>query len=541
MPRVPGTDNFSPVRTSGAPAVFQSSDRATLATFGGTSAAATVRAGQALQGTGDEFAKVALQEAEATNKRKAKELDTLFRQRVRGLTFGDDQQDGYYALTGAAAVDGRAPAEEEIEKAYNEILGQATNQQLTDLVKPSLDNFTSSTFDRMARHSQVQEDAARNTAHQSRLDAAVQDAANGYSDPTAVAEAKALGVAEINEFMSGASPEERADAVEAFMTTINAEVVNEYNFAGRFDDARAYLSRTQKQMDRNTFRVLNAETDRLEKKAKAENDAAEVATQNEFLVRMQAGDLTASDILGSNLEPFGEGSKDTFLRMLNKDANTIRTDPVLFQALFDRINRPDGDAAKITDENFLNQYVESGRLTFEDLNRLRGEIQGKKTSAGKMEADLRSTALQAAKVALTASNPLLGIRDPKGSERFLAFSAWFDAEYKAGRDDQKTPRQLLDPTSPDYIVGPGIEIFKRSQQQIIQDLIVDNPTFSELDDGDADTVQERMTASPIPPEAPERTVDATGESIFFVNDRWVFEDGRPYDPSAVTVTLPRAN
>ena len=104
-------------------------------------------------------------------------------------------------------------------------------------------------------------------------------------------------------------------------------------------------------------------------------------TQNDFLEKMVAGDLTTKDILASNLEAFGSGSKEQFIEMLkraNSSEERLKTDSSTMITLFNRIHLPDGDPNKLVDENELNNYFGRG-LSMADLNRLRDEMQGKQT------------------------------------------------------------------------------------------------------------------------------------------------------------------
>lgn len=230
------------------------------------------------------------------------------------------------------------------------------------------------------------------------------------------------------------------------------------------------------------IRARELEAERLRVAAERQEKQARIATQNDFLAKMAAGELTTEEILQSNLMPFGSGSKEQFLNMLEKankadGGSGFRTDPGTYLELFRRIHLPPDDPDRIVDENFLNAFLGRG-LTFEDLNELRGEIQGKRTQAGEIEADLKKGLLDVAKSTLTGTNQLLGIRDPQGDAQLQRFTAWFLQEYKRQIEQGKTPIQLLDPESPDYL-GKAIERFRRSPQQMFRDLIDNNVGMGE--------------------------------------------------------------
>lgn len=195
-------------------------------------------------------------------------------------------------------------------------------------------------------------------------------------------------------------------------------------------------------------------------------------TQNDFLQGMVDGKLSTKDILASNLEAFGSGSKEQFLNMLkaaNSPEQRLKTDPDTMITLFNRIHLPDGDPNKLTDENELNNYLGKG-LSLTDLNHLRDEAQGKQTEQGRIENDMRNRVIEIAKGKLTKSNPLTGFRDPMGDEQMAKFMVNFMATYKEQRAAGKTAQALLDPQSPDYL-GKQIGTYQRTNQQIMRDLV----------------------------------------------------------------------
>lgn len=194
-------------------------------------------------------------------------------------------------------------------------------------------------------------------------------------------------------------------------------------------------------------------------------------TQNTFLSQMVEGKLTTKQILASNLEAFGSGSKDQFIDMLkraNSPDEKLKTDATTMIALYDRIHLPDGDPNKLVDENELNQFFGRG-LSMSDLAKLRDEISGGATEAGKIEMDMKKQVMDIAKGKLTRSNPLTGFRDPIGDEQMARFQVQFLTTYKEQRAAGKSAQALLNPDSPDYL-GKNIQMYVRTPQQIMKDL-----------------------------------------------------------------------
>lgn len=215
-------------------------------------------------------------------------------------------------------------------------------------------------------------------------------------------------------------------------------------------------------------RGLEIERDRIQKLREDALEQRNIEVQNDFLVKMSEGALSTKDILASSLPPVGSGSKQQFLNLL-KQANEKgppKTNPYVFQTLFDRINLDPGDPDRITSQSELNQYLGQG-VSYTDLLRLRKEFSGLTTEQGKRLAAQKKQLFSVAKAAL-ATKSMMGIPDPKGQEHLAMFQQLVfeavDAKQKANEDVSV----LFNPTSKEYL-GNIIEQFKRSPQEIMRD------------------------------------------------------------------------
>lgn len=242
---------------------------------------------------------------------------------------------------------------------------------------------------------------------------------------------------------------------------------------GKWDE---YLNSDQKfALQREVETGIRAKEAEKNRQDALESDAVkeqQEATRDKFIAQIFGGKggLPMQDIITSNLPATGPGSKYEFIKM--NEAQTTKkpkTNAAVYEDLFDRIHRPDGDPQKITDPNTLNQYVTEGRLSLNDLNGLRKEIQGRNTPDGKIESDLRKNFLDMAKTKLVKANPMLGLTDPDGQEQFLKFNTQFQKEYASERAKGKSATQLLDPSSPDYM-GRMITPFMRTPQEIMKSM-----------------------------------------------------------------------
>lgn len=274
------------------------------------------------------------------------------------------------------------------------------------------------------------------------------------------------------EFQSQLSSHYAKSAIEGWITNGASQKALSDLKSGAYDQ---YLNGDQKfEMIARTEQGVRAEQAERQRQEAAERDAmtkAQEATQNAFLARLNSSEnpLTAQDILKSNLDPFGSGSKEQFLKLLETNATRkIRTDANTYLDVWDRIHLPEGDPKRITDPNYLNSLVGKG-LTVQDIQTFRNEMDGTKTQDGQIEAELKKNFLDSMKARLVKANPTLGLADPDGQTHYQAFLASFLPAYEKARSQGKSPFALLNPKSPDYM-GDMAESFYRTPQQIVESM-----------------------------------------------------------------------
>lgn len=161
-------------------------------------------------------------------------------------------------------------------------------------------------------------------------------------------------------------------------------------------------------------------------------------------------------------------------RLLTENARTnggdAKTYGAGFSSVFNRIHAPDGDPNRITDQSQLyNMVGQPGGLTMSGLEKARQEINGKNTPDGEAESKMREQFFRTAHGVLTGTNDGLGLKDPKGEELYLRFMASAYKAIDAGKSAGKSPQQLYDPASPDY-VGKLVAGMKRQPAQYASDL-----------------------------------------------------------------------
>lgn len=207
--------------------------------------------------------------------------------------------------------------------------------------------------------------------------------------------------------------------------------------------------------------------ERAEKAAKKAVEAAREVTKNDFIARVEKNELEPQMVLDSNLDA---AEKEHYIRLIKTtQSEKIKTDPAVFIDTLNRIHSPESDPRHLSNEDDLIPLVGKG-ITFENLQQFRGEMQGRKTEAGAIEAEMKKGVLDSAKGYLTKSNPLTGLRDPIGDEQYQRFLSWFLKEASEKRKNGKSAGDLYNPDSADYL-GKGIRQFMRSQDQQMKDLI----------------------------------------------------------------------
>lgn len=149
-----------------------------------------------------------------------------------------------------------------------------------------------------------------------------------------------------------------------------------------------------------------------------------------------------------------------------------------FNTAFQLVHADEDNPRKIRDDSILLPLVgQKDGLTMAGYDKLRDEIKGRRSVEGSVEASLKNGLVQTAKTALTGTDPLLHLRDPKGEEILQRFMAYFLPEFDRQKKAGKTAQQLLDPQSPDYL-GKTIWQMKRRPDVFMRDMMEDNPGYS---------------------------------------------------------------
>lgn len=464
-----------------------------------------VRTSRASFGTGAGFGAVAdslgtgtnllIEEQNKADRAKANEVlgEAL---RLKNLEiYGGKDTDGN-EIRGYKFLQGIEPERNKAEYAtrYNKKLQNLRNNlnpQQRALIDDKFRSLELDFADTMEQHSFRETSKFVDTNYNATVESFSQDAILNYDSPGKVEEGRLQVISTIENWADfrGLSGEIRSQFLKTkeseFYVKLNQRIAQDSSYPDGAAEERAlgFLSQVKERMIPSDYEsalsdVENASRARLlrierENRLREESlQQARTQTQDEFLKRVTNNELTPEDILQSNLSSFGSGSKNQFLKMLeerNKPVGGGQSNPAVFNSLFARINAADDDPNRITDENDLNQFVGRG-LSYSDLTKLRGEMQGRGSAEGKIEAELKKRVMSVARSKMVKSNPMLGIVDPKGEENFQRFTVMFLNNYSEQRRKGKTANDLLNPDSPDYI-AKDMDLFVRDANEIIQDLV----------------------------------------------------------------------
>lgn len=217
------------------------------------------------------------------------------------------------------------------------------------------------------------------------------------------------------------------------------------------------------------IRAREVEERRIQAEAKqAELDASHQKL-NAYIPDIVQNKVSAMDVATD--PTLRQEEKRIALSMIESQSSgkEFKTDPGTYISLFRRVHAGVDDPDRITDPTDLDYYFGRG-LNAESLQTLRNELTGTRTEAGRIRAEQRTALLNTAQSALTATNQLTGVRDPKGDEQYAKFLFWFNQEYTEQIENGATPMELLDPDSPKSLYK-GVGQFRRSVAQQMSDLL----------------------------------------------------------------------
>lgn len=244
------------------------------------------------------------------------------------------------------------------------------------------------------------------------------------------------------------------------------------------------------------IRAKELESERAKKKAEEAKDKHYRAVQNEFLIKMERGELTTQMVVESDLPPFGMGSKQQFLELIHRDVVgdvTGKTDPRLFNRLMERVYLPDDNPKKLRDENEVMGYLLNG-LDGQGARLLRRAIRDARTPEGKLASEAQAKLLKEVKPRIVEWK-LFGT-DKEGERQMGLYTEYVASEMQRAMESKENVMELFDPRSKKYLGAPEVvNRFATTPQQRARQ--------------QADALRSAAPSKPVPPEKLRKS----GESI----------------------------
>lgn len=217
------------------------------------------------------------------------------------------------------------------------------------------------------------------------------------------------------------------------------------------------------------IRARQTEADRIRAERLRAKKEAQQATADGFYTRLYEGDLSMKEVIQSNLDAFGENSKEEFRKLIqahaDDQAHPIRTVQSEFTKLTSRVW-----AGEVTSLSEIRQaYTDKKIISREDEQWLEGQWTDLQTPDGSRLGQVQKQFLDGIKPQIDKSNPLMGNLDPSGAEMFAQFQREVAAKVAAQRAAKKDPFALFDRNSPEYL-GPLAASFRTTMQQSMNNI-----------------------------------------------------------------------
>lgn len=225
---------------------------------------------------------------------------------------------------------------------------------------------------------------------------------------------------------------------------------------------------------KQNVRASYAEQELQRREQERQLKAAQESTLNDMLTSLTDGKLTVAEVIKNPTLDFAQ--KEHMINAINSASKRgDDTDPKVFNDLFFRINASDMNPNRLSDPNEIIRHVGNG-LSYEDANKLRAELAGKKDPEHQLIAAFKKYAHD------QISGKTDFFPDPEGEKLYYEWDVAITKAMKSKREAGVPLINLLDPTSKDYL---GKNLPKRSMNQKIEsvtNLMTGNSASTPVDD-----------------------------------------------------------
>jgi hypothetical protein len=138
--------------------------------------------------------------------------------------------------------------------------------------------------------------------------------------------------------------------------------------------------------------------------------------------------------------------------------------------LISRIRAPAGDPNKIDSLDPVYDAYQKGELNKSDLKFVRDEYMNLRSPEGQALGREQEEFIKSVKPMIDKSNPMLGKIDQSGPQQVYQFTMALRKKVEEYRKAGKDPRDLMDPSKPDYMGNPAaLGAYQKTLQQSLED------------------------------------------------------------------------
>lgn len=224
--------------------------------------------------------------------------------------------------------------------------------------------------------------------------------------------------------------------------------------------------------------ALDVDEDRAYREAERQRVATARAISNKMLTKLAAHDadpsnppLTAQDLIDSGLGQYDDNGFQSMISVLHtrakEGAREVKTDPVVFRRLFNRIHADPGDPNRLKDEIAIQDaFGKHQKLSFADMTHLRKEFQDARTPDGARLSDTKRLFLDRIQTQITKSNMLMGKIDTDGDKQMLLYTLEVNRRVEEARKKGEDPHELFNPQSPKFVgSADALAPFQKSMKE----------------------------------------------------------------------------
>lgn len=454
--------------------LYQDASGATPDAFGAAQGGALAQGGRQVGQAADQISTTLLQEQKQDNARQAKLLDVQFANMIRTIGYGDGTADnpGFYSTKGENTLAAQGGARTSIEAARQKILGSIQNQDVREMFDVASQIRAGDEYGQIDRYVKQQRNVANDTAAETRINSATDDAATAWNNPNILHRSLVVIEGEVTDLgkRNGWAPDVTAQKLKDAQTLMISKVIAS---ASQFSSAEG-----QKLLD--SYRpMLDARMIPAMQQTIKQAQSAEYIQQEHMQSQQDRADNIAANTAESHYV-------DQIFSGQPVDVKAITTDPafvrhpekaILLAKMIEagtgndvsaavsratvadfmkRIYLPDGDPNKISEITPLVQAVADKRLNKADFSFLRTEVTNAQTPDGSRLGQTKVKFLDSVKSAIGKPNPISGALDPVGSQNLYNFQQYVDAKIAQYRKAGKDPYELFRPGSPEYLGSPSV-------------------------------------------------------------------------------------